>query len=237
LTFDASLLPEAEEAGDEPRLIARRCPGVRLYVGADRVASALRAQEDGAKLLLLDDGFQHRRLARDVDLVVVDGTGNGHLMPWGPLREPACAIARASFVWLKGAGVSPGSKPIVRAEHVAVSWIDAAGAEQPLESLRGQSVVALAGIARPRGFLDSLNAAGVTLAAAHLYGDHHRFTAAELEACTADAKRLNARVVTTEKDAERLPDGFEASRLRLGVRVTEGLDALAAALGLDPALA
>src|SRR4051812_63632 len=101
--FRASDAPSWEDAGDEPLLIARRCPDVTLMVGADRAALALEAVRRGAEVILLDDGFQHRRLHRDLDLLVVDGAvgfGNGRLLPRGPLREPLSSLRRAGLIWL-----------------------------------------------------------------------------------------------------------------------------------------
>src|SRR6185436_15940539 len=105
--FDAANLLPASEVGDEPRLIAQRCPEATVWVGRDRAALARQARDAGAEVLLLDDGMQHRRLARDVDIVVVDaaaGFGNGRLLPAGPLREPLSQLSRASFVWLRDTG-------------------------------------------------------------------------------------------------------------------------------------
>ncbi len=97
--------PTADEAGDEPVLIASRCPSVHVLVGPDRARLAARAREElGVDLVFLDDGMQHRHLARDAEVVVVDeaaGFGNGRLLPCGPLREPLSALERASLVWLK----------------------------------------------------------------------------------------------------------------------------------------
>ena len=104
--------PTADAAGDEPLMLARSLPGVRVWVGSDRVDLARRARAEGATVAVLDDGFQTRRLARDVDIVVVDeavGLGNGHLLPRGPLREPPTALRRASLLWVRAAR-SPGSR-------------------------------------------------------------------------------------------------------------------------------
>ncbi|MFT3838157.1 MAG: tetraacyldisaccharide 4'-kinase [Myxococcaceae bacterium] len=234
VVFDSSALPSISDAGDEPRLIARRCPGARVYVGAERKALAERARADGATVVILDDGFQHRQLARDVDLVVVDQLGNGHLMPWGPLREPPSALSRATIAWVKS-GEAQGAKAVVRAAHEAIGWIDERGKEHPLEALKGVDLIALAGIARPERFLASIRATGATVASSHLRPDHHLFTSADLERVREDVKRLGTPVVTTEKDAERLPEDFPVWKLRLGVQVTEGAEPLAAALGWDGA--
>ena len=290
LTFTGSeALPSAALAGDEPLLLARRCPDVRLFVGADRVASAYRARDEfGLDTVLLDDGFQHRRLARDEDFVVVDeavGLGNGHMLPRGPLREPRASLRRATLFWLRASaaldaevseapalpsgaevpepspsevehasggathrlvpsqrerfadtlgGWLPASTgiPRVRTRYRPTAWVDPAGGVHPVAALEGQPVVALAGLARPGGFLKTLRSLGTELRDAALFPDHHRFTAAELHDVQSRAARQGARVVTTEKDAVRLPRGFDAWVVRLGVEVLEGESHLRRALGL-----
>lgn len=262
LTFiGAEPLPSVEEAGDEPLLLARRCPSVRVFVNADRVSSAYRARDEyGLDTVLLDDGFQHRRLARDEDLVVVDeavGLGNGHMLPRGPLREPASSLRRATLLWVRtsmprvsDAKASSGDGlevrapelvpsglgiPRVRARYGPAAWVDPEGNLRGTEALRGQGVLALAGLGRPGGFLKTLKSLGVEVLDAALYPDHHRFTAEELREVEARAARCGGRVVTTEKDAVRLPPGFAAWKVRLGVDVVEGEDHLRRALGLSAA--
>ncbi len=235
-------LPSVEEAGDEPLLLARRCPRARVLVGADRRALAKRARDEfGLDVVLLDDGFQHRRLARDEDIVVVDeaaGFGNGRLLPRGPLREPLSALHRATLFWVRAVSsptphlpLPPG--PQVRTRYQPTAWVDSSGTLHPPEALSGVPVLALAGLARPGGFLRTLRQLGTDLRGTALFPDHHRFTPGELRAVEASAARQGARVVTTEKDAVRLPAGFAAWTVRLGVEVLEGEAHLRRALGLD----
>jgi tetraacyldisaccharide 4'-kinase len=231
LTFTgAEPLPSVDQAGDEPLLLARRCPEARVLVGADRRALARRARDEfGLEVVLLDDGFQHRRLARDEDVVVVDeaaGFGNGRMLPRGPLREPLSALRRAALP------LPPLPGPQVRTRYGPTAWVDPAGKEHPPEALSGAPVVALAGLARPGSFLRTLRQLGVSLRDAALFPDHHRFTASELQSVKASAAKHGSRIVTTEKDAVRLPQGFEAWTVRLGVEVLEGEDLLRRALGL-----
>jgi tetraacyldisaccharide 4'-kinase len=214
-------------------------------VGADRVTAAFRARDDfGLDTVLLDDGFQHRRLHRDEDLVVVDeavGLGNGQLLPRGPLREPPSALRRATLLWLRAApgDVAPNpwvealTVPRVRTRYGPTGWRDPAGTEHATNALEGRPVLALAGLARPGGFLKTLTTLGVEVRDAALFPDHHRFTAEELRQVEARARQQGARVVTTEKDAVRLPAGFEAWVVRLGVEVLEGEAHLKRALGLQ----
>ncbi len=183
LHFTGSALPPIEDAGDEPRLIARSCPGVTVFVGVNRIASAREAVAQGFNLLLLDDGFQHRRLARDVDLLLDVGNGNGLLLPAGPLREPPSHARRATHVWRRGIEVKHSLAP-----------------------LSGKYVLLL-GVARPDLVKESVERAGGEVAALHAYADHHRFTPAELERARQDAQTLGATLATTAKDAERLPPG------------------------------
>lgn len=210
--FDATALPPVELVGDEPRLIARRCPGVTVWVGADRVESARQAVAAGAEVLLLDDGFQHRRLARDMNVLLDGGDDNGLLLPAGPLREPPSARARATEVWRPGLDV----------EFAVTGVRQPTGPELPVTALRGQRVVLLLGVARPGRVEATVKALGAEVVQAFAHGDHHRFTAAEREAAAATAQREGAWLVTTEKDAERLPEGaahvllYGARRVRRG---------------------
>jgi tetraacyldisaccharide 4'-kinase len=237
----AEPLPSAEEAGDEPLLLARRCPGVRVLVGADRRTLARRAWDEfGLEVVLLDDGFQHRQLARDEDVVVVDeaaGFGNGHLLPRGPLREPLSSLKRATLLWVRAsagpvANLPPHPQRRVRTRYHPSAWIDPQGQAHPPGALRGEPVLALAGLARPGSFLRTLNQLGAEVRDTALFPDHHRFSEGELGETEARARRQGLRIVTTEKDAVRLPGGFPAWQVRLGVEVLEGEALLQEALGL-----
>jgi tetraacyldisaccharide 4'-kinase len=242
LTFTGKeRLPSVEEAGDEPLLLARRCPEARLLVGADRRQLARRARDEfKLEVVLLDDGFQHRKLARDEDVVVVDeavGFGNGRMLPRGPLREPLSGLSRATLLWVR-ASTRPGPTlpslraPQVRTRYRPTAWVDPAGGQHTPEALSGQPVLALAGLARPGGFLRTLGELGTEVRGTAFFPDHHRFSARELQEVGERAARLGARVVTTEKDLVRLPGGFESWTVRLGVEVLEGESHLRRALGL-----
>ncbi len=234
-------LPSVEEAGDEPLLLARRCPEARLLVGADRRKLARRARDEfGLEVVLLDDGFQHRKLARDEDVVVVDeavGFGNGRMLPRGPLREPLSGLGRATLFWMRAAS-TPGPElpplpaPRVRTRYRPTAWVDPSGGMHPPEALSGQPVLALAGLARPGGFLRTLGELGTEVRGTAFFADHHRFTGRELHEVSTRAASLGGRVVTTEKDRVRLPGDFETWTVRLGVEVLEGESHLRRALGL-----
>ncbi len=248
----------AAEGGDEPVLIARRLPGVRVLCGPRRAALVPPALALGADALLLDDGFQHRALARDLDVVVLDAAnpvGNGHLLPAGPNREPLGALRRAGLVWLSRvdqaepaalerwralAREATGRAP-VESRHAPVDVLDGAlSASLGLSALRGARVLLLSGLARPGAFRRTVESLGAEVALERRFPDHHRFTAAEVdEALAAAAAAGCARVVTTEKDAVRL-DPARAADPRLAVvrieaEVLRGEEGLQAAL--DAALA
>jgi tetraacyldisaccharide 4'-kinase len=233
--------PPVEAVGDEPLMLARSLPGVRVWVGADRVALARQAREHGATVALLDDGFQTRRLARDLDVVVVDeavGLGNGHLLPRGPLREPAAALRRAQLLWVRvserPAGVDwPEGVARVRARHAPRDVVGPSGTVTPAGALRERRLVAFCGLARPVSFRRTLEALGAEVVRFDGFPDHHRYTPTELRALE-QAARGGAMLVTTEKDAVRLPEGFPASVLRLGVTVLEGEEHLRHELARPP---
>ncbi len=204
----------AEDVGDEALLLATVAP---TWAGRDRLAAAGAAAAAGAELAVLDDGLQYPRLAKHTSLLVVDaatGVGNGRVVPAGPLREPLSrARDRADAVVLVGDGEPPAGldgPPLLRARLVPD---DGAGA------LAGRRMLAFAGIGRPEKFFDTARALGVELADTRAFADHHRFTAAEFDELRARARALGAGLLTTAKDAVRLPAERRAGVQVLGVRV------------------
>ncbi|MFP4125540.1 MAG: tetraacyldisaccharide 4'-kinase, partial [Alphaproteobacteria bacterium] len=187
------------------------------WAGRDRLAAAQAAAHAGAELAVLDDGLQNPRLAKHTSLLVVDaatGVGNGRVVPAGPLREPLSrARDRADAVVLVGAGdPAPGldGRPLFRAR-----LIPDAGAR----ALAGRRMLAFAGIGRPDKFFDTARAVGVELVETRAFGDHHPFTTAELEELATRARALGADLLTTAKDAVRIPAGRRAAIVVLSVRV------------------
>ena len=241
---DGTIYLDARIAGDEPVLLARRLPGAAVLVGADRVRLAQQAIADHrAEVILLDDAFQHRRLARDEDVLVLGGVrplGNGALLPAGPLREPAEGAARATVAWLSnGADQAallpqlPRRQVVSRYRPTALTDLDLKQTHK-LAQLKKRRVMLLAGLARPEGFRDSVRALGAEIVGEAFFADHHRFTAGELAAVVAQAKRLRANLLlTTEKDAMRLLSGaqpaMETAVLRIDVEILQG-DAVVAEL-------
>ena len=202
--------PQSEVAavGDEPLLIKRRT-GMPVWVGRDRLAAArdLLAAHPEVDVLVSDDGLQHRRLPRDVEVVVVDARrvfGNRQLLPAGPLREPLSRLATVDQLWVCGDGPVPGGLPAGSATtspvRVALGLatrarsLARAGETRPLSSFAGADVVAVAGIAAPQRFFGMLAAAGVD-AAQQPWPDHHAFTKEDL------APLRERTVLMTEKDA------------------------------------
>jgi tetraacyldisaccharide 4'-kinase len=204
------------EAGDEPYLMATRLRGVPVVVGPDRVVAGLEAgKRFSPDCVILDDGFQHIRLKRDVNILLVDsaqGFGNGYLLPRGILREPVDGIRRADAVMVKGGPLGKREEdalrasglPVLRFDYRARAVYDLRGATRmDAASLRGRKVAALAGIANPESFFATLRGLGAMIVKALPYPDHHVYTAADM----ADIRRSigTAEVlVTTEKDGVRL---------------------------------
>ncbi len=211
--------------GDEPLLLARRT-GAPVVVATDRVAGARELAGMGVDVVLADDGLQHLRLARDVEIVVVDaarGFGNGRLLPEGPLREPLSRLRSVDAIVLNGdataSGAVPGAGdvPFIGMQVVTDAVVPVeAGAAEPIESYRGREVHAVAGIGHPERFFDSLRSHGI-IVRAHAFPDHHAFQPRDLEVRDA------LPVLTTEKDAVKCA-GFGSPRLHY-VRATAQLAA------------
>jgi len=203
----------ADEVGDEAVLLARRT-GVLVVAGPDRVAAANRAIERGAQVILCDDGLQHYRLARDLEIAVIDerrGLGNRRLLPAGPLREPPSRLDKVHLkVLTRRAPPASSSNTLTNAVVTTPVLGDAVslgtGERRSLQSFAGSRVHAIAGIGNPQAFFDGLRALGLTVDARPL-PDHARLTEADL--LFPD----DAPVLMTEKDAVKCPSGAAASRL------------------------
>lgn len=239
------VLLDSEVAGDEPYMLARNLPGVVVLVDKDRVKAGHYAiQRFGVDTLILDDGFQYLRLKGRMNVLLVDKTnpfGNESLLPRGILREPIKHLKRASYVFLTK---SDGSKDKaleerIRKHHGEVEIIECChkprylesiftGERLPLEALKGARVGAFSGIASPEGFENLLRKMGAELALRRRYVDHHRFTEEELNSFFKRAANVGVKkVITTEKDAVRLPkmietSGLEVCFLRLEIEIVRG---------------
>jgi len=191
----------AREVGDEPLLLSSTAP---VIVSADRAAGAAMAVSLGARAIVMDDGFQNFGLAKDLAVVVADGQqgfGNRQVLPLGPLREPvARGLARADAVVQVGGGapLPVADTPVLQARLRSLAMAP----KGPL--------VAFAGIGRPDKFFDSLRDAGGQLADAVPFPDHHHFSDGDLSGLAARARAFGATLITTEKDAVRLPPAIRA---------------------------
>ncbi|MCZ8131368.1 MAG: tetraacyldisaccharide 4'-kinase [Steroidobacteraceae bacterium] len=196
----------AHEAGDEPLLIARRT-GAPVYVGRDRVACAeLLAPE--VDVVVADDGLQHYRLARDLEIVVVDGRrrfGNGRLLPAGPLREPPARLRSAGIVVANGGTPAPGELAMTLVPGDVVALADGTRGSLTAFAAASPGVHAVAGIGDPPRFFATLRGAGLAIEE-HAFPDHATFTAGDLQ--FGDARP----VLMTEKDAVKC-GGFADPRL------------------------
>lgn len=224
---------------DEGAMLQRRFPWLLQEQDPDRVAAGERLVAAGADWIVLDDGFQHRRLHRDLDVVCVDAArpfGNGGVLPAGPLREFRRGLARAGLVLLTRAGALAPSALAAASQrvreylgaavnlhacdHAPVEFVAMpAQTSEPLAQIARRPCVLLSAIARPQSFRDTIEALGGVVVAEHRFRDHHRFTAAEVDAAVRAAAAAGAWLVTTEKDDARLPaTGVERHVLRIELR-------------------
>lgn len=187
-----------EEAGDEPLLLARRT-GVPVAVCRDRLAAATALAADGVDVIVADDGLQHHALARDLEIVVIDGErgfGNGWLLPAGPLREPAARAGEAGLVLVNGGTPPLGARVFRLQPGAAVRLCD--GARADLAAFAGRRVWAVAGIGNPPRFHAGLRERGIVVDAVEV-ADHGRVDLASLR------RRAAQPVLMTEKDAVKYP--------------------------------
>ena len=233
------VMMSASQAGDEPFLLAHRLPGVAVLVGKDRrITGRVATRFLRATALVLDDGSQYWKMHKDLELVLVDALnpfGFGRLLPSGLLREPIGSIKRARQIWLTHCDLvptshmerlektvrrlSPGAQ-IIRTRHKPTSLAEIGGRPVALESLDGRPLIALSSIGSPEAFERTLMRLGAKPMAMR-FRDHHRYSTHDVELIGSIAARLGRAVVTTEKDAVRLPpSGWRVPCLVLCVEIS-----------------
>jgi len=213
---------DVDAAGDEALLLARALPGVAVVVDRDRASAGRFAVRTlGADLLLLDDGFQHLAVERDLDIVLIDATTDperARTLPAGRLREPLDALRHADVVLLTRAHhahdeiglrrtlrrYAPGC-PIYPVRHTYTALVDVHGRSESVDELAGAGVLALSSIGNPVQFERDLECLGARITERLRFRDHHRYRASDLELVIERARRAGSeRIVTTTKDLIRL---------------------------------
>ena len=209
----------AADVGDEPLLLAAFAP---TWVAKNRAAAVEAAQASGARVILMDDGFQNATVSKDLSILVVDakrGFGNGFCLPAGPLREPISAgLKRADLLVLIGTPLD-GATFLQRYE-ITIPYVQAN--LQPLATgmtWQGARVMAFAGIGHPEKFFTSLRDVGANIIDSQALDDHQPLTESLMVRLSARAKAASAQLVTTEKDAVRLPKSWQGRVLTLPVRL------------------
>jgi tetraacyldisaccharide 4'-kinase len=232
------------ELNEELELVKRRVPQARVIAGRDRVASAAKAATDGATVVLLDDGFQHRRLARALDVLVIDATdpwGQGFLLPRGLLREPVTEAKRADAIVLsrvEQAGRAQvdeikhrlqtvSDAPIAELRFAPSSLTTLKGESRPLSQLQGANVVLLSAIGNPRAFEETVRSLGAKIALSITHPDHHHFSPEDVTHALRAARETGSLVLTTEKDAVKIQPQDGILALGVEARLEEADELLA----------
>jgi tetraacyldisaccharide 4'-kinase len=224
------MLAGPAESGDEPFLMAQKLLGRAIViVGKDRIRASEMAAAAGADVIIMDDGFQHWKLSRDLDIVLLDGKrplGNGWLLPAGRLREPVQALKRAGMIIATRSGHNSDGLPVERlikkyhlnqpvfyCDHKAVRLkpLGDLSANEAVIPTNGSKLLLVSGIARPDSFENSVKALGYNVSKHMVFGDHHSYDRSDLARITQAAGVCDA-VITTEKDAVKLPEGWDPGK-------------------------
>jgi tetraacyldisaccharide 4'-kinase len=211
---------EQGQMSDEPALLAKACPKTTVIVDRDRASGAEKAiGQYGAAVLVLDDGFQHRRLERDLNILTLDATcpfGYGHILPAGFLREPLSGVRRASLIVITRydqvdteamqmleeqlTALAP-EVPVVKAVHQHTHAVTFGSKVLPLDSLRGKRAFVFCGIGNPEAFVNHVQHNQINVVGTQLFNDHHPYTLDNLKAILNAAKKCDAEIVLcTQKD-------------------------------------
>ena len=216
------LLANADQAGDEPFLLARQLNSVPIVAEADRYKGAKLIQDKfQPEVILLDDAFQHRRLRRDFDIVLVDasvGFGRGLLLPAGFLREPISSLERADLIWVTRIDQATDSRiliqkvschsaaPIITSKHRTVKIVQMDSGEQfDLYHLNRKRVLLFSGIGNPDSFEKSVTKLGAKIVYHFTFSDHYHYKSEDIEKIFSKAEQINVDIIlTTEKDYVRI---------------------------------
>lgn len=237
----------ASEAGDEAYLLAKNLPGVAVIIGSDRSKTGTYAIEKlGVDVLILDDGYQHWKLYRDLDIVLIDAAANSfggnYILPRGTLRETLPHLDRADVCLLTKVDQAEEGNcervcetirkynqraPIIQSIHDSVCFLEVADwyksipdSEVPLETIKGQRVMAFSAIGNPKSFEQSIAGRGAHIVDAIRFQDHHEYTMAEMQDILESALQKNVcALITTEKDAVKIPAEFIHSKRGLPVYI------------------
>ncbi|MBS0626567.1 MAG: tetraacyldisaccharide 4'-kinase [Verrucomicrobia bacterium] len=216
---------------DEPRLLQKRCPETKVYLGKSRFLSAERAISEGREFLLLDDGFQHQKLKRDFDLVVLstdDPFGRGGYLPYGFLRDSPKRLKEADVIFLNP----------IHSEGELEAWRRRLGGDVPLIGVRlervrgeisGAKVALFCGISKPDRFKKTVVDAGAIVVQEKILADHEMILERDLAALAEESKRLGAKyLVCTEKDFVKLDPRIETALpiiyLEMEMKITAGVE-------------
>jgi tetraacyldisaccharide 4'-kinase len=245
---------EAGSRNDEARELEQKLPDVPHVQNADRVAGAnIAIDELETQLIVLDDGFQHRRLTRDLDIVLLDALepfGFEHVFPRGTLREPLAGLKRANAVILSRADMLDAAERVsirrrvaeispnaawAEIRHAPVELLSAAGQTKPIDALAGVKVAAFCGVGNPAGFRHTLESCGYEVEGFRDFPDHYRYTRNDFESLTAWVNELDAQaVVCTHKDLVKIGvetlGGCPLWALRVGIEFLAGAEAIEAML-------
>lgn len=239
---------------DEVQLLQRRLGDrVAFGIGADRFARGSELAKRGIEWFLLDDGFQHLQLARNVDIVLIDATnpfGGGHLLPAGRLREPKSAISRADIIVITRSRHAPAVEAAIRHEsraHIfyanvrldSVAPWRPENAEREIPGPQEQKLFAFCGIGNPSAFVADLREWGFHIVAERFFPDHHRYTPEDVQVIESEARRAGAdALICTEKDTFNMANAqfqsFEVSYCRISLeldRAEEFWQAIIASIG------
>jgi len=213
----------AKGESDEPGMLAKNCPGSAVVVNPDRLAGAIEAvKKRRAQVLIMDDGFQHRRLHRNIDIVTIDAMqpfGYGRMLPAGLLREPVLALKRAQAVILTRcdlvsknnlteltAAINRINPDVIIAQTKHNPLFAVSGEKQiSLEELKGKKIYVFCGIANPEAFLATMGLTGANIVGSKIYDDHYNYTVNDVNNIYCDAAKSGAQIIlTTEKDYNKV---------------------------------